>query len=490
MATYFLRTTHISRGKGARATRAAAYRAGERIRDERTSEVYDHSDRTDVAHKEVVLPSDLAGRDDMAWTQNRAALWNAMEHAGLRRNSRVAREWLVLLPQELTPEQRGRLVRTFATELSNKYRCAVDCTIHQPRPGADPRNFHAHLLSTTREVSPGGIGARTTLELGGRERHLRGLGPSKDEYLAIRERWGQITNEALQEAGLTARVDHRSLERQGVNREPSPTIPEKVFYAERKYGPSAAGDAIRARHRERVDARLKGGAELARVIEKQKRDLKDRALEDFKRRDAQPKKIPWSALTRSERNELRRQQYEARRVIERQDPEHEARRREVGRQSYYASRARDPDAYRQRKRQWRSEHSDEINRKQREYRKTHAEELNRKRREYRKTHAHEVNSKQRENQLTATPQAPSKTSTPTALESARKWKEYRQRQGPSPTAEESARRWRALRDSQKLSEPPQSAPAPARNQAVERTAADPDDARQKSRPTLDHDLEM
>jgi ATP-dependent exoDNAse (exonuclease V) alpha subunit len=178
MATYFLRSRHISRGKGARATRAAAYRAGERILDERTSEVYDHSNRNDVAHKEVVLPSDLAGRDDMAWTQNRATLWNAMEHAGLRRNSRVAREWLALLPQELTPEQRSRLVRTFATELSNKYRCAVDCTIHQPRPGADPRNFHTHLLMTTREVSPDGIGARTTLELCGRERHqdVRGRG--------------------------------------------------------------------------------------------------------------------------------------------------------------------------------------------------------------------------------------------------------------------------------------------------------------------------
>jgi hypothetical protein len=54
MAAYFLRSKHLSRGKGARATRAAAYRAGERIHDERTSEVYDHSDRKDVAYKEVV----------------------------------------------------------------------------------------------------------------------------------------------------------------------------------------------------------------------------------------------------------------------------------------------------------------------------------------------------------------------------------------------------------------------------------------------------
>src|SRR5580658_588276 len=126
MAVYFLRSKHISRSKGSRVTRAAAYRAGERIRDERTSEVYDFSDRDDVTYKEVTLPTELQGRNDMAWTQDRAILWNAAEHAGLRRNSRLAREWLVLVPPELTPQQRVQLVRTFAKELANKYRCAID----------------------------------------------------------------------------------------------------------------------------------------------------------------------------------------------------------------------------------------------------------------------------------------------------------------------------------------------------------------------------
>jgi hypothetical protein len=82
MASYFLRVKHVSRGKGARVTRAAAYRAGERIRDERTSEVYNYSNREDVAYKEIVLPSELAGRADMDWTQDRSTLWNAAEHAG------------------------------------------------------------------------------------------------------------------------------------------------------------------------------------------------------------------------------------------------------------------------------------------------------------------------------------------------------------------------------------------------------------------------
>jgi hypothetical protein len=49
MAVYFLRARHASRGNGARATRASAYRAGECIRDERTGEVHNYSNRRDSA---------------------------------------------------------------------------------------------------------------------------------------------------------------------------------------------------------------------------------------------------------------------------------------------------------------------------------------------------------------------------------------------------------------------------------------------------------
>lgn len=315
MASYFLRSRHISRGKGARVTRAAAYRAGERIRDERTSEIYNYSNRSDVAHKEVVLPWQLADRDDMGWARDRATLWNAAEHAGVRRNSRLAREMLVLLPPELNPAQRIQLVQTFARELANRYGGAVDCAIHEPRPGSDQRNHHAHLLMTTREVTPQGLGHRTALELGGREAHLRGLGPTKAEYLLIRERWAQMTNDALRDAGLEARVDHRSLKDQGINREPIPTIPEKVFYAEKRTGRTAAGDAIRARYHERLEARAMGGDALERVLQKQARERRRLAVEALKQKELQPKRLRWNALTREERNQRRREQYAAKREI-------------------------------------------------------------------------------------------------------------------------------------------------------------------------------
>lgn len=305
MALYLLRAKHISRGTGALVTRAAAYRSGERIRDERTNKVFDFSSRNDVAYKEVVLPAQLAGRADMDWTQNRATLWNAVEHSGLRRNSRLAREWMVSLPAELNMAERNRLARTFASELANQYGSAVDLSVHEPRPGSDARNHHAHLLMTTREVSPEGIGARTTLELGGRERRLRGLGPQKVEYLAIRARWAQLTNDALRSQGLSVRVDHRSLQQQGIDREPVPTIPAHVFYAERRQGPTAAGNAIRARYQERVEARRKGPEELARVIAEQRQKLRENAAYDAKGQGLQPGQSRWSSLQPNDDNQRR-----------------------------------------------------------------------------------------------------------------------------------------------------------------------------------------
>lgn len=411
--------------------------------------------------------------------------WSTPVHA---MTPRVAREWLVLVPQELAPDQRVALVRTFAAELANKYRAAVDIAIHEPRPGADTRNHHAHLLMTNREVSPEGVGPRTTLELGGRERHQLGIkGSSRDEYVTLRARWAEITNDSLQRAGLSERVDHRSLAQQGLQRAPRPPIPDKVFYAERQHGPSQAGDDIRARHRERLEARQKGTAEEAKVVERQRQQLKARAIEDFKRKDAQPKRLLWRELTKPRQNEIRRQQYAARRVIERQDPAREARRRELARQQFKESYAKDPERYRQQRRNYRAEHAAEINRNQREYRKTHSVELNQKRREYRRSRAAEENRKQRHYRQGRS-QERDQSKTPTALESAQAWLEYRQSRCPEPTAEDSARAWLAARDAGQFAEPAQTSSTPDHSRRSE--LAESDDANEKPRPTLDHDLEL
>ena len=129
-----LQTKTFGRAGGSSAASAAAYRAGERIRDERTGKIYDHSERQDVMHKEIVLPSRFTD-EDMAWARDRGSLWNAAEGAETRKNARVARGYLVALPVELSPPQRLELVRAFSQELSDRYGFAIDLQNHNSVQG-------------------------------------------------------------------------------------------------------------------------------------------------------------------------------------------------------------------------------------------------------------------------------------------------------------------------------------------------------------------
>ena len=449
MAVYFFRMKIFSRSRGSRATKAAAYRAGERIHDERSGDGYNYSYREDVVAKDIVLPSQMAGRTDMNWARDRLVLWNAVEH-GDRRNARLAREVLVRLPPDLSAAGRSTLVRRFSQELADKYQNAVDFAVHLPRTGSDERHHHAHILMTARQVTANGLGARTTLELGGRERHARGLRPSKEDLLFLRERWAQVTNEALRDAGLASRIDHRSYKDQGIDREPKPMMPESIRYQEKLSGVSnPAGDDIRARHRERIEARQKGSDALAQVMERQNAEARQRAIEKAGRNASLPKKIPRGALTREELNEKRREYVTANREV----------------------------IYRN-NRKWREANAVEVKRRAREKRQLNAAELNRKQRERRQANAVEFNRRQRERRHARAADAAatvhekplksarahslpqnardtlasnSRLPAATAAESVKKWLAYRKKQEQHPEPKDSLKEWRAYREVQEAS---------------------------------------
>ena len=267
-----MQISSIARAAGRRATAAAAYRAGERVRDERSGTVHNFSRRSDVLHTEIFLPPHLDAQAG-AWARSRERLWNTAEHAEKRHNARVAREYQVSLPAELGAAQRVALARAFAQELAERYKVAVDLAVHEPRAGGDPRNFHAHLLTTTREVTPAGLGAKAGLDLDVRERRRRELPDHRQEYINLRERWAILTNGALREAGVAARVDHRSLAAQGVDREPQPNIPLMQLKMEQRGMRSELAEALRGEYRERVRQRLERAAQQGAAAEAPSRDV-------------------------------------------------------------------------------------------------------------------------------------------------------------------------------------------------------------------------
>ena len=221
MAIYHLSVKPVSRGAGRSATAAAAYRAAERVEDHTTGQVFDYTRKCGVEHAEIVLPVEAAKRD-INWARDRQQLWNAAEVAEKRKDARVAREYEVALPQELTKAQRLELTRTFSQELANRFGGAVDFAIHKPHREGDERNFHAHILTTTRQIEATGLGAKTSIEWADTDRAKQGLSPAKEEVTTIRERWAVLANEKLQSLGHESRLDHRSLDAQGEQRTPRP----------------------------------------------------------------------------------------------------------------------------------------------------------------------------------------------------------------------------------------------------------------------------
>jgi ATP-dependent exoDNAse (exonuclease V) alpha subunit len=255
MAHFYMQISSLSRAAGRRATAAAAYRAGERVRDERSAEVINYARRRDVLHTEIFLPAQFEGAA-VGWARNRERLWNTAEHAEKRHNARVAREYQVTLPVELDAPRRVALARAFAQDIAERYKVAVDLAVHEPRADGDARNFHAHLLTTTREVTPAGLGGKVGLDMTPQERRRHGLPDHRQEYINVRERWAVLTNAALREANIDARIDHRSLAAQGVDREPLPAIPLMHLKMERRGLQSGLADRLRAEYRSRVGRRL------------------------------------------------------------------------------------------------------------------------------------------------------------------------------------------------------------------------------------------
>ena len=262
MAVYHFSAKTVSRSAGRSSTAAAAYRAAERIVDERTGEIHDYTRKGGVVASEVILPG--------GGTMARADLWNSVETHHKRGDATVAREFVVALPAELDADQRQDLARRYARELAERYRVAVDVNVHAPGKDGDQRNHHAHILLSACYANTWGKLGKKAVELDPIHCQRHGLANVVE---VERERWEQLANQALEKAGQEARIDHRSLEAQGVtDRAPGVHLGPTATAIERSGRESDVG----RRAREQADqfmADMQAQVALQRAAEKDVAEL-------------------------------------------------------------------------------------------------------------------------------------------------------------------------------------------------------------------------
>jgi hypothetical protein len=267
----------VSRSEGRSAVGAAAYRLGERMQDLRYDITHDYTRRRGLEATFSVMPADAP-----AWAHEPEALWNAAERAETRINSRVAREVELALPAFLSPEERQRIAEQFATGLVERYGVAATVAIHQPGKG-DERNYHAHILFTTRTMTPDGLGQKTRIL------DDRKTGPQ--EVAKLRELAADIINEHLAAANSDIRVDHRSFKDRGIEREPTTHLGPAASEMERRGEQTERGEI----NRQAAEVNHEAAQNQSLLAE---RDTLDKAIDAERERISSPPADPQDALER------------------------------------------------------------------------------------------------------------------------------------------------------------------------------------------------
>jgi Ti-type conjugative transfer relaxase TraA len=212
MAIYHFSAKVISRAVGSSAVAAAAYRSADRLHDERLGRSHDFSNKAGVVHSEVMLPEGAPEE----W-RDREKLWNDVEVAEIRKDAQLAREIEFAIPREMTEGQGIELARDFVqTEFVDRGMIA-DLNVHWDIGVDGLARPHAHVMLTMREIRSGEDGSA---EFGAKVRDW-----NRTELLTHwREAWADHVNERLAALDIDARIDHRSLEAQGIDLEPQHKI--------------------------------------------------------------------------------------------------------------------------------------------------------------------------------------------------------------------------------------------------------------------------
>jgi Ti-type conjugative transfer relaxase TraA len=232
VAIYHFSAKVIGRSQGRSAVAAAAYRAAERLYDEKLGREHDYTAKAGVVHSEVLLPEGAPER----W-QDRGTLWNEVERGEKRKDAQLARDIEISLPRELGRAEAIRLAQDFVREQFVARGMVADLNVHWVRAGDGEVQPHAHVMLTLREVMPGREGHSEEAEFGRKAVAWNDVGLLRE----WRERWAGLANERLCKLGHDIRIDHRSYREQGIALEP-----------QNKIGPAGARREDRGEEAERA----------------------------------------------------------------------------------------------------------------------------------------------------------------------------------------------------------------------------------------------
>jgi len=254
IAIYHLSMQVISRGKGKSAVAAAAYRAGEIIKNEYDGITHDYSRKKGVAWSGIILPENAPEE-----YKNRAVLWNEVERIEKAKNSQLAREIEISIPKELHFSEYFILVQEYVKENFTNHGMCADICIHDKNDG----NPHAHIMLTMRPFT-------VDKTWGDKQKKVYNLDkdgnkiydPVKRQYKCSkiqitdwneqykveewRASWADICNRFFERTERPERIDHRSYKRQGISKIPTIHLGAAAHQMEQRGIPTERGDINRA----------------------------------------------------------------------------------------------------------------------------------------------------------------------------------------------------------------------------------------------------
>ena len=201
MAIYHFSVKTISRSEGRSAVAASAYRAAEKLVCSYYGKEQDYTKKSGVEFTNIYAPENTNSE-----LLDRNQLWNSVEKSERRKDALLAREFEIAFPSELNAQQQQAMLDELCHDLVKKHGVIVDAAIHAPHidGGSDERNYHAHIMFTTRAIDPenGEFSAKKYRDF------------SRDHGTETVSRWrkdfADLANRHLEQAGVDVRIDHRS----------------------------------------------------------------------------------------------------------------------------------------------------------------------------------------------------------------------------------------------------------------------------------------